>query len=328
MAYSPSGNRLQSNARSTSGNLELRPLEVTLFEGFTDEMVDLGDVQLRVRFRGDGPPLLFIHGHPRTGATWHRVAPRMAAAGFCVVCPDMRGYGRSSKPRLRDDHRQQAKRAVADDLAELMTRLEHDQFAVVGHDRGSNVAFRLAMDHPSQVRRLVIINAVPIIEALERCDARVAERWFDWFLYAQPKVPERMISADPVGWYQPDAYQMGAENYAELVEAINDPETVRAMLEDYRAGLRVDREADRADRLASRTIGCPTLFLWSSRGDIAALFGEPLAIWKPWAEDLCGFAIDSGAQMAEDNPGDLVKALTDFLADSAEQPALWEAQGA
>ena len=298
-----------------------------MFDGFPDEVVDLGDVQLRVRFGGDGPPLLLIHGHPRTSATWHRVAPRLVAAGFTVVCPDMRGYGRSSKARLRDYHRQQTKRAVADDLAGLMTQLEHDQFAVVGHDRGGHVAFRLAMDHPSRVSRLVIINAVPIIEALERCDARVAERWSDWFFYAQPELPERAICADPVAWYRPEAERMGAENYAELVEAINDPETVRAMLEDYRAGLSVDREADRADRLAGRTIGCPTLFLWSSRGDIETLFGNPLAIWKQWAEDIHGFPIDSGPQMAEENPGDLVKALTDFLEDPTEQPALWEATG-
>ena len=299
-----------------------------MFEGFTDEMVDLGDVQLRVRLGGDGPPLLLIHGHPRTSATWHRVAPRLAAAGFAVVCPDMRGYGQSSKPRIRDDHRQQAKRAVADDLARLMAQLEHHQFAVVGHDRGSHVAFRLAMDNPSHVTRLVIINAVPIIEALERCDARVAERWFDWFFYGQPERPERVISADPVAWYRLNADQMGAENFAELVNAVNDPETVRAMLEDYRAGLSVDREADRADRLASRTVSCPTLFLWSSRGDIEVLFDDPLAIWKAWAEDLRGFPVEAGPQMAEENPGDLLKALTDFLADPAEQPALCEAQGA
>jgi haloacetate dehalogenase len=318
---------IQSNARSTSGILELRRLEVTMFDGFSDEVVDLGDVQLSVRFGGDGPPLLLIHGHPRTSATWHRVAPRLAAAGFTVVCPDMRGYGRSSKARLRDNHRQQTKRAVADDLAALMMQLEHDQYAVIGHDRGSHVAFRLAMDHPSRVSRLVIINAVPIIEALERCDARVAERWSDWFFYAQPELPERAICADPVAWYRPDAERMGAENYAELVEAINDPETVRAMLEDYRAGLSIDREADRADRLAGRTIGCPTLLLWSSQGDIEPLFGDPLAIWKQWAEDIHGFPIDSGPQMAEENPGDLVKALTDFLEDPTEQPALWEATG-
>ena len=284
-----------------------------MFEGFIDEMVDLGDVQLRVRFAGEGPPLLLIHGHPRTSATWHRVAPQLIAAGFTVVCPDMRGYGHSSKPIIRDDHRQQAKRAVANDLAELMSQFDLDQFAVVGHDRGGHVGFRLAMDHPSRVTELVIIDAVPIIEALERCDAQVAERWFDWFFFAQPETPERLISADPPAWYRPDPHQMGAENYAELVEVINDPRTVRAMLEDFRAALGVDREADRADRLAGRTIGCPTLVLWSRRGDVEVLYGDPLAVWKVWAEDLRGLSIDSGQHVAEENPDALVQALTGFL---------------
>jgi haloacetate dehalogenase len=284
-----------------------------MFEGFIDEMVDLGDVQLRVRLAGEGPPLLLIHGHPRTSATWHRVAPQLITAGFTVVCPDLRGYGRSSKPIIRDDHRQQAKRAVANDLAELMSQFDLDQFAVVGHDRGGHVGFRLAMDHPSRVIGLVIIDAVPIIEALERCDAHVAERWFDWFFFAQPEMPERVISADPPAWYRPDPHQMGAENYAELVEVINDPRTVRAMLEDFRAALGVDREADRADRLAGRTIGCPTLVLWSRRGDVEVLYGDPLAVWKVWAEDLRGSSIDSGQHVAEENPDALVQALTGFL---------------
>jgi len=290
-------------------------LEVTMFEGFADEMVDLGDVRLRVRSAGDGPPILLIHGHPRTSATWHSVAPQLITAGFTVVCPDMRGYGRSSKAIVRDSHRQQAKREVADDLADLMSQFGLDQFAVVGHDRGGNVAFRLAMDYPSRVGKLVIIEAVPIIEALERCDARVAERRFDWFFFAQPEMPERVISADPVAWYRPDPYRMGAENYAELIEAINDPETVRAMLEDYRAALSVDRDAERADRLAGRTIGCPTLVVVAGSGDMETLFGDSLAIWKGWAEDVRVIAIDSGPYIAEENPGALTEALTDFLAD-------------
>jgi haloacetate dehalogenase len=290
-------------------------LEVTMFEGFADEMVDLGDVRLRVRSAGDGPPILLIHGHPRTSATWHGVAPQLITAGFTVVCPDMRGYGRSSKAIVRDSHRQQAKREVADDLADLMSQFGLDQFAVVGHDRGGNVAFRLAMDYPSRVSRLVIIETVPIIEALERCDARVAERRFDWFFFAQPETPERVISADPVAWYRPDPYQMGAENYAELIEAINDPETVRAMLEDHRAALSVDRDAERADRLAGRTIGCPTLVVVAGSGDMETLFGDSLAIWKGWAEDVRVIAIDSGPYIAEENPGALTEALTDFLAD-------------
>ena len=87
-----------------------------MFEGFADEIVD----RLTQRdITGDGPPILLIHGHPRTSATWHRVVPQLITAGFTVVCPDMRGYGRSSKPIIRKDHRQQSKRVVADDLAEL-----------------------------------------------------------------------------------------------------------------------------------------------------------------------------------------------------------------
>jgi haloacetate dehalogenase len=295
--------------------INLRRLEVTMFEGFSDEMVDLGDTQLRVRIAGEGTPALLIHGHPRTSATWHRMAPQLITAGFTVVCPDMRGYGRSSKPIIRNDHRQQSKRVVADDLAELMAHLEFDQFVVVGHDRGGHVGFRLAMDYPSRVSKLVIIDAVPIIEALERCDARVAERKFDWFFFAQPATPERVISADPLAWYRPDPYQMGAENYAELVDAINDPETVRAMLEDYRAALSMDRDADRADRLAGRTIGCPTLVVVAGQGDVEMLFGDPLAIWKAWAEDVRVISIDSGPYIAEENPAALAEALTDFLAD-------------
>jgi haloacetate dehalogenase len=295
--------------------INVRRLEVTMFEGFSDEMVDLGDVHLRVRIAGEGSPVLLIHGHPRTSATWHRMAPQLITAGFTVVCPDMRGYGRSSKPIIRGDHRQQSKRVVADDLAELMAHLEFDQFVVVGHDRGGHVGFRLAMDYPSRVRRLVVIDAVPIIEALERCDARVAERRFDWFFFAQPAAPERVISADPLAWYRPDPYQMGAENYAELVDAINDPETVRAMLEDYRAALSVDRDAERADRLAGRTIGCPTLVVVAGKGDVEMLFGDPLAIWKAWAEDVRVVSIDSGPYIAEENPGALAEALTYFLAD-------------
>src|SRR6188472_4267461 len=107
-----------------------------MFEGFVDETVDVGEVSLRVRHGGDGPPVLLVHGHPRTGSTWHRVAPRLVAAGFTVVCPDMRGYGQSGKVAIRPDHSQQSKRAVADDLVRLMHELGHPSFFAVGHDRG------------------------------------------------------------------------------------------------------------------------------------------------------------------------------------------------
>ncbi|MFD4630874.1 alpha/beta fold hydrolase [Streptomyces sp. NPDC058284] len=125
-------------------------------------------VRLRVRHGGSGPPVLLLHGHPRTHATWHRVAPLLAAAGHTVVCPDLRGYGESDKPPTDELHRPYSKRAMADDCLALMRRLGHERFAVVGHDRGAYVATRLALDHPEAVSALSVLDAVPIWEALRR----------------------------------------------------------------------------------------------------------------------------------------------------------------
>ena len=106
---------------------------------------------------------------------------------------------------------------------------------------------------------------------------------------------------------------MGAENFADYRRAIHDPETVRGMLEDYRAGLTVDRAADDADRAAGRTLACPALVLWSTRDDMADLYGDVLAVWRPWAPDLQGGGIDSGHHVAEENPEALAERLAAFL---------------
>jgi haloacetate dehalogenase len=281
-----------------------------MFEGFTDEMVDVGEVTLRVRHGGDGPAVLLIHGHPRTGSTWHAVAPQLVAAGLTVVCPDMRGYGRSSHAAIRDDHAQQSKRAVAHDLVRLMRRLGHEQFVVAGHDRGCYVALRLALDHPEVVRTLVVMDGVPISEALARCDARFAAAWWHWFFFAQPEKPERAILADPDAWYTGSPERMGRENYEEFRAATRNPETVRAMLEDYRAGLTVDLEHELS---GPKRVGGPAVFLWSTRDDMEELYGDPLAIWREWAPDVRGVAIESGHHMAEENPDAVARALIEAV---------------
>ena len=124
-----------------------------------------------------------------------------------------------------------------------------------------------------------------------------------------------MITADPEAWYggSPDA--MGAEAYEDYRAAIRDPAVVHAMCEDYRAGLGPDRAADDADRAAGRRIACPTLVLWSSRDDMADLYGDVLGVWRAWAGDLRGGEIDSGHHMAEEAPEQLAAALLDFLRD-------------
>jgi pimeloyl-ACP methyl ester carboxylesterase len=138
-----------------------------VFEGFTLEYVEVGEVTLRVRHGGQGQPVVLLHGHPRTHATWHRVAPRLADSLF-VVCPDLRGYGQSTLPPDAPEHAQSSKRAMAHDVVSLMRHFGHDRFAVVGHDRGSLVAFRTAMDHPDAVTRLVVMDGLPVVEHLDQ----------------------------------------------------------------------------------------------------------------------------------------------------------------
>src|SRR3954449_7530889 len=141
-----------------------------MFEGFALERIPAGEVTLRVRHGGDGPPMLLLHGHPRTHTTWHAVAPRLAR-DHTVVCPDLRGYGESSKPPTTPDHAPYSKRAMAADMVALMGSLGFDRFALAGHDRGALVAFRLARDQPHAVSRLIVIDGLPVVEHLERCDA-------------------------------------------------------------------------------------------------------------------------------------------------------------
>lgn len=168
----------------------------TLFPGFTTTRIPTAEADILVRHGGSGPPVVLLHGHPRTSATWHRVAPLLVERGFTVICPDLRGYGRSRGPAPTADHSAHSKRAIARDIRTVAERLGHERFRLVGHDRGSYVALRLALDHPEAVAQVALLDCLPITEHLRRCDATFAAHWWHWFFFAQPDIPERVIGAD------------------------------------------------------------------------------------------------------------------------------------
>ena len=174
------------------------------------------------------------------------------------------------------------------------------------------------MDRPEQVSHLVVMDAVPILEALERCDERFALAWYHWFFFAQeaPR-PEMAILADPDTWYgmTGKAEAMGQEAFDDIRRAIHDPHVVHAMLEDYRAGLGIDRLHDAEDRRSGRRVRCPTLAIWALRDDLVALYGDPLIIWRNWVDDLAGHAVDCGHHIAEEAPDALAAALLSHLAE-------------
>jgi len=105
-----------------------------MFDGFTLTTIDTGEVSIRARIGGQGPPLLLLHGNPQTHVMWHKVAPAISAH-FTVVATDLTGYGMSSKPPSSTDHERYSKRALARDQIAAMRRLGFERFHVAGHDR-------------------------------------------------------------------------------------------------------------------------------------------------------------------------------------------------
>jgi haloacetate dehalogenase len=284
-----------------------------VFDGFSLDRVEVGEAVLRVWHGGAGPAVVLLHGHPRTAATWHRVAP-LLADGFTVVCPDLRGYGRSTAPPTTPDHAPFSKRAMAGDCVTLIRALGHPRFAVVGHDRGSYVALRTALDHPDAVTHLGVLECVPIGEALARCDATFAASWWHWFFLGQTTKPaERVINADPDAWYRIDPGPMGPAAWDDLRAALHDPAVVHAMCEDYRAGLGIDRHHDDADRAAGRRIACPLLVLWGGRWHLERWY-DVLGIWRAWADDVSGRPLDCGHYLPEERPEETAAELRTFFA--------------
>ncbi|MFJ9777090.1 alpha/beta fold hydrolase [Kitasatospora sp. NPDC101157] len=281
-----------------------------MFTGFDLTHITVNGVTLRVRHGGDGPAVLLVHGHPRTHTTWHRVAPLLAQE-YTVVCPDLRGYGQSTKPPTDETHTPYSKREMANDLVALMKALGHDRYHLVGHDRGGYAAMRLALDHPAAVSHYTALDVVPIGEALSRCDANFATRWWHWFFRAQPfPLPETAISGALDQWYPDPPEHMGTESWLDFQESLKDPRTIRAMCEDYRAGLGIDRQHDEADRAADRRITCPVHVLWATESDLPLLYEDIEEAWRPWVQgELQVEPLKSGHHIAEDAPEELAHTL-------------------
>jgi haloacetate dehalogenase len=286
------------------------------FEGFELTRVDVGEVQLRVRVGGSGPPLLLLHGYPETHLMWAPVAADLAR-DFTVVAPDLRGYGESSQPPTVGDHETFGKRAMAADGVALMGRLGFDRFDVAGHDRGARVAYRMALDSPAAVRRLTVADVVPTGEVWARADARFALGYWHWAFLAQPEpVPETVIGHDPEHFFL-DAQFGGQlrgfdpEAVADYARALHDRAVVHAICEDYRAGATCDRRRDEEDRAAGRRITAPLQVLWGARGALPAWY-DTLEVWRSWAEDVTGSAVDSGHFLVEEQPAATLAALRGF----------------
>jgi haloacetate dehalogenase len=287
---------------------------VAFFDGFALERVDLGEVALRVRYAGSGPPVLLLHGHPQTHAMWHAVAPRLAEQ-FTVVAPDLPGYGESSAPDTQPDHGQASKRAMGAHAIRLMGSLGFDRFGVAGHDRGGRVAYRLALDHPAAVSRLAVLDIVPTIDAWKRIDRDWVLDYWHWPFLAQPApVPEEILTANPDAYYLRERELFDPVALEDYLRAVRRPEVIHTMCEDYRAGASIDVEIDAADRAARRRIASPILALWSRTS--LGRWHDVEAVWRTWAADpasVSGREFETGHYLAEEAPDEVAEELQRFF---------------
>ncbi len=288
-----------------------------LFPGFTERKIRTSGARIHLETGGEGPPVLLLHGYPETHAMWHKVAPSLAR-DYTVVCADLRGYGDSSKPRGVPGHANYSKRAMAQDMVEVMRALGHESFHVVGHDRGGRVGHRLARDHGKRVKTLTVLDISPTLKIYESTDIHLAKAYWHWFFLIQKSpLPETMLQGH-APWYIFKRLGRGRDGLqsfdkralAEYVRAFKDPRTVHATCEDYRAAATIDLVHDRKD--LRKKIKMPLLALWGKQAVIEALF-DCLADWREVATDVRGRALQCGHFIPEEKPKELLAELRRFL---------------
>lgn len=297
--------------------------------GFQPRLVATDRGTIFLHLGGAGPPLLLLHGFPETSLMWHAIAP-LLAPHFTIIAADLPGYGRSFCPADAPDHAPMSKREMALTLLAAMRTLGHDRFAVVGHDRGGRVAYRAALDHPEAVTALAILDVVPTLDVWDRADDRLALAFWPFSLLAQPApLPERLLTAAPdaivdnaLGLWGTPPETFPAWLRQAYIDALRDPAHVHAICEEYRAAVTIDRANDQADRDAGRRIACPLLALWSAKGALATWYeaeGGPLALWRGWADQVEGQAIDGGHFFPEELAEQTAALIRDFLAVTARR---------
>jgi pimeloyl-ACP methyl ester carboxylesterase len=241
-----------------------------------------GGVRLHYVEAGEGPLLVLLHGFPEFWYSWRRQLPALAAAGFHVVAPDMRGYNLSDKPAGWRSYRMEA---LAGDVAGLIRHFGDDPAYVAGHDWGAAVAYGFAMQHPELLRRLAILN-VPHTERMLhgfRTVRQLRKSWY-MFFFQIPGLPEALLRREDFAFAKRSLRADSRESFSDTdlrryAEAWSQPGALTAMLNYYRAAL---RGSPRATLAQLRPIQAPTLVIWGERDrHLGAELAEPLPKWVP-----------------------------------------------
>ena len=306
---------------------------MTWFEGFERQTLPIQGLSVAFRRSADWgntkPVLVLLHGFPQTHVLWQRVAQQLQDR-FRIVMPDLRGYGDSSHAVGDAEHAHYSKRAMAQEVIDLLDHLGVQDFFLCGHDRGGRVAHRLAVDHPGRVQKLCVIDIAPTLDMYDATDFSFARAYYHWFHLIQPApLPELMIGGNAKaylhaklgGWGSQGLGYIEPQALAEYERCFCDPEpntqgwpaAIHSACEDYRASAGIDLEHDRESRARGDKITCDTLVLWGERGVVNRLF-QPIQLWQAQcAGQVSGQAVPAGHFIPEELPELTAQALANFM---------------
>jgi pimeloyl-ACP methyl ester carboxylesterase len=287
--------------------------------GVRDSYADLSDTRLHYVESGEGPLVVLLHGFPEFWFSWRFQVPALAAAGFRVVAPDMRGYNLSSRPRGVPAYDIDC---LAGDIRDLIRERGAESAFLAGHDWGAAVAWATAMNHPEVVGRLAILN-VPhprrLLHGLRR-PRQLVKSWY-MFLFQLPWLPERLARARH-WWFFRYGFEHDARPGAftptdidRYVEAWSQPGAATATINYYRA---VFRQSPRRAEARIRPVDAPTLVIWGERDRyLGAELAEPDPADVPNVERVV--RLPNGSHWVQhDEPERVNQLLAEFFATRAQ----------
>ena len=265
--------------------------------------VDVNGVGIEYDVTGDGPPVVLLHGFPDSGRLWRHQVPALAEAGFQVIAPDLRGYGRSGKPEAIEAY---SLLHLAGDVMAIMAELQAARAHVVGHDWGAALAWALASFAPNTVDHLVALSVGH--PATFRRTARQREKSWYMLLFQFPGIAERWLTEDDWSNFRTWA---GHPDTDQVIAELEATGSLTPGLNWYRAN--VPPESWVGPPLQLPPVQAPTMGVWST-GDPALteiqMTDSAENVVGPWRyERLDG----PGHWMQLDAPDQVNALLLDFL---------------
>jgi len=302
----------QQKQKTTNNSVSATPADAAEGFEFTERTIDAGDVKLHIVEAGEGPLVVLLHGFPEFWYAWRRQIPVLAAAGYRVVAPDLRGYNLSDKPRGVRAYG--IDRLVAD-VDGIITACGVERAAVVGHDWGAMIAWVFAMTRPHRVERVAALNGMhPVAFRSAMGDlSHLRKTWYG-LLFQIPVLPEILLRARDFSWLRriyagrmsPEGPALQAYEEA-WAEAMSRPGALTAMLNYYRgAGVMM-----RFLKFATRPVEAPSMLIWGEQDPLNIKIALPTERWAPDLE--VASLADAGHWPHSDQPESVNAALLRFL---------------